>query len=192
MSSFLACKKEEPLPNARWPHWGEVTGLLNGEPWVEFMTNKALNRPWHIKIYAGEGADRSKHPCNLNTFSIVAAKFNPAGFRRERIGFHKIPNQEGIYPLTGRGSNCEPDSSPSASFATSEDDGDVGKDYYEVLRTEESYLAVASFDPATKEIRGTFRVTFLIKNRSRTLPTYPDTVRFTNGEFRTKIFVDRG
>ncbi len=187
--SFFTCKREAQRP--RFPNWGFVTATANGEPWLTFMTNTAIQQPWSIKIYGYEGSDRSDHPCNQNTFSINMRKFNPDGFMREALSFGKIPAREGTYLLKGRPGPCNIDTLPAASFNTSQDDGDVGKDVYRVLQTESSWLTVSSYDPTTQEIKGTFSVTFIMDYKSPSLPVYPDTVRFTNGSFHTKILQKR-
>lgn len=186
---FLSCKKETPIRQR--PHWGEVSAMVNGESWSNFMKYESAQETWPIKIYGYEGSDRSDHPCNLSTFSIMMHKLNPSGFDREWLVFAKIPARKGIYIPEGKPGSCDIDTLPSASYGTSQDDGDALKDVYELVQSENNHITITSFDPVSEEIKGSYQLTFVIQSKSAWPPDYPDTVRFSRGEFHTKIIQKR-
>lgn len=83
----------------------------------------------------------------------------------------------------------------SSSYYTLRDDGDVICDIYNTHEPDslQNFIIITSYNPQTKEIRGTFQATYLIdSNRIATIgkcrPLAPDTLRIRNGEFYTKIF----
>ncbi len=52
----------------------------------------------------------------------------------------------------------------------------------------ENRIEITEYNSDTKEFRGIFRATFAIdENRTRCNPNAPDTIRFTNGQFQSKI-----
>jgi hypothetical protein len=83
----------------------------------------------------------------------------------------------------------------SSGYYTLRDDGDVVCDLYNIYEPDslQNYIIISSYNPQTKEIRGTFQATYLIDSaRVATIgkcrATAPDTIRIRNGEFYTKIF----
>jgi hypothetical protein len=65
------------------------------------------------------------------------------------------------------------------------DDGCVSGDQYNILNSEDNFLQI-DHDPKSKEIRGTFQLTFIFE-REGAEHTLPDTLRFTSGKFHTKM-----
>lgn len=173
-------KKDDPVP-----YWGEVSASINGQSWNQQFT---MGQSWRIKISGVPGNDVSNHPCNQNTFGLQIHRFNSEDLWREALSFTKIPRQPGTYALTGEPGPCEIDTLPAASFATLQDDGDVLQDYYVLVKAENNYVTVNSFNASNGEVSGTFGATFVIDSRSKLEPSsLPDTLRFTNGQFHTRF-----
>ncbi len=115
---------------------------------------------------------------------------NKKGYLRETINF-KIPIQVGYHNIR----NGIPTSDLSGrvytgSYITSQDDGDAGCDYYDVLEeNENNWVEITFYDDATKIIKGRFQATFIIdSSRPKCNPKAPDVIRFTEGIFETKLF----
>lgn len=66
-------------------------------------------------------------------------------------------------------------------------DHDAIIDIYRIQETGNNYLIIDSFDQEKFEIKGAFQATFVINSRSEGFTLLPDTVRFTNGTFQTRI-----
>lgn len=164
---LYSCKEEQSLiPDI---YWGEVSAIKNGQPWSGL-------------IYA-----RPNEPYG---FYIRIEVFNEQEFHREALTIFKIPNElkknridtvqaEIDTLLTG------------ASYATLVDDGDVLGDLFKVYEGEmENYITITSYNEETGEVRGNFEVAFVFGEGvvgTKSDPTAPDTIRFTNGQFHTKI-----
>lgn len=76
-------------------------------------------------------------------------------------------------------------------YGTFSDDGDVICDHYNVFEADSitNHLTITSYNEATKEVAGTFDVTYIIDAaRQKCNPSAPDTIRIRKGEFKTKIF----
>jgi hypothetical protein len=161
---FYSCsKKDNNL------YYGTASAIVNGVPW---QTNDV--RCGYLN-------------CRANELSMTFDKYSSEGFLRESYVFQKFkPDNillQQLYPLTS--SPCYNDTIESA-YATSEDDGDVVKAFYEVINNENSYLKIESYNPSTKEISGSFTATYLIDSNYLNSGSV-DTVRVTNGKFSTRI-----
>lgn len=133
---------------------------------------------------------------NVNT-GIVAGKFS--------IGVARMIKMEGVYicrdqlnlsflrrtkdhqTLLSMDSLATVDpvnSRTSASFGTTQDDGDVLCDQFEVIDSESAnnYLLITKEDNNFSEIWGKFAIS-LKKTVSCAESEYPDIIRFTDGEF---------
>ena len=76
------------------------------------------------------------------------------------------------------------DSLVGASFSYWEADLALG--YYTVLESDSSsFVTLTSYDPVTKELRGTFDITFIVAHRP--YAGAPDTLRVRNGVFHTRV-----
>ena len=172
-----ACKKDiNPLASY---YWGNVNAQKNGQDWV------SEPKGWTLTLYGvveTRGARTKK-----DSFALLIDKFNQNNEMRERIGITGIPIKIGkytIYTVTGA-SNYDRDTVSMASFALSGADGDVQIGYYNVLETEQNNISVDALDTIKNEVRGKFNITFI--NAYPKSGLQPDTVRFKNGVYFTKI-----
>jgi len=108
---------------------------------------------------------------------------------REEIHIYGLSfNKTGKIPLTYRFPDNSCDSIPTASFSMTGSDGDVTIAYYLVSKKSASYINIDSYEINTKEVKGTFDITFVADGTSaRTRAIYPDTIRFTGAKFTTRI-----
>ena len=164
--SFQSCKDDPSfIPDI---YWGEVSALKNGQPW------KGL-------IYA--------QPNKPYGFFVRIDVFKNQEFHREALTIFKIPYD--IQKNTIDTIRFEIDTAlTGASYATLVDDGDVLGDGFKVYEGEtENYITVTSYNEETGEVGGEFEVTFVFSEPggNRSDPSAPDTIRFTNGQFHTKV-----
>ena len=177
---FLGCRSGEIDPYTN----GIVTGaLFNGKPWE----NTKLRIGFVNKCY--------------NSIELVIEVNNEQGFKRETFGFFKIPLKSGEYTVKKylyENVVCLPDSllntkNVSASYNTSQDDGDVGKDNYSILENsrEINKLVISKYDGKSKYISGEFSATFLLKRNADGTKRYfdsVDTIRITKARFEASGF----
>ncbi len=177
----LACVYEHLAPDV--PTWGSASALVNKEKWGSrypgfFQTIRAIKGTYGTAI-----------PCQNEYYYIRADIFNNSAFLRESIHFIKVPFTKGKHKIIDFDFQCV-DNEPVAygSFWTSSSDGDVSQDNYDVLETADNYIVIDFYNTNTMEVKGSFQVTLVINRRSLNDPsTLPDTLRFTNGLFHTKI-----
>jgi hypothetical protein len=81
---------------------------------------------------------------------------------------------------------CYSSDQPSAAFFTLISDGDVSGNSYYTVDSEDNYIQIDTYNSKTKEIWGSFQLTLAIY-RPRYSDALPDTLRFRNGRFHTKI-----
>jgi hypothetical protein len=159
-----SCRKEKQEIT-----FGSVSALLNGNPWQTKWLGAVIND------------NCNKGSLNFN-FNIV----NSQGFQREKLSFTNIilkTNSFKIYPPDYANPSCN-DSVSRAAYYTLVDDGMVLKDTYIADGSAANFFTIDKYNAGTKEVWGKFAVTFVILN-SR--PGSPDTIRFTNGSYHTKI-----
>lgn len=167
LTAFQSCQEEPSLiPDI---YWGEASAIKNGEP-------------WNGLIYA-----QPDEPYGYG-FSISINAFNKQQILRENLHFYKIPyivKKNKIDTIELRIDTVL----TGASYNTILDDGDVLGDIFDVYNgASENYIRVTSYDENSGEVRGEFAVTFVFdETDNRSDPTAPDTIRFTNGQFHTKI-----
>ena len=164
--TLFACKKEtiqtivEPSP-----YWGTITALQN-------------ESPWSAELFAAEN--------NIfeNGLEIVSDQLNEGNIRKESLGFTKIPFSPGTYPVVNTGPRDD-DGLVGAGFWHV--DYDVIHSSYKILESDSSsFVTLTSYDTISQEIRGHFDLTF-IKDQANPEFDFPDTIRFRNGVFHTKI-----
>lgn len=100
-------------------------------------------------------------------------------FRCKRLSFHKVP------VLTGRHLiDHSVDTLIGARYFYV--DHDVVYGVYKVLESDSTNaITISSYDSVSREIKGSFNVTFVPEHLP--YPGAPDTIRFRNGWFHTKI-----
>lgn len=159
-----SCKKEtlSTIPDI---YWGEVSATKNGESWTG-------------KVYAGRIRIESYG------FFVTVDVYNGQEFMRERLILSKIPYLEQANTI-----HLVDTVLTDASYGTLVDDGDVVGDIYKVIEGEsDNFVTITSYNEETKEVKGNFQVTFVFdETDTKSDPTAPDTIRFTSGEFHTKI-----
>lgn len=162
---FVSCKKEEPTPVKEPSNfWGEASATINGTPWT------AQPIAWVNLIYK-------------NNWLFSIASFDQSGILRKSLSLIKVPFTPGTYPIVNSDAQVN-DSLVGADFRYWE--ADLGLGYYTVLESDSSsFVTLASYDPVTKELRGTFDLTFIVSHRP--YAGAPDTLRVRNGRFHTKV-----
>jgi hypothetical protein len=162
--------------------WGTFSANINGTPWENF-------HPGGYEVIEGnKNSFSSGLPCSTS-YSLGFGLVNEDKFKRFVLSIDKIPLQPGIYEIINRISYHCDDADPAyGEFMTITADGDVLEDEYNVVETEDNFLRIDSYDSRTKEIKGSFEVTFVIQYRSPASESpLPDTLRFTDAVFHTKI-----
>lgn len=177
---FLACRNGDIDPYTN----GVVTGAtLNGKPWENTKLRMVFLRK-----------------CT-NSIELNITVNNSQGFKRESFSFFKIPLKQGDYAVKKYLYDnivCLPDSllntkNISSFYGTSQDDGDVGKDYYDILESskEINKLVISKYDGKSKYISGDFSATFLLKRNANGTKRYfdsVDTIRITKARFEASGF----
>ena len=161
---FFSCKKD-PVPVVEpSPYWGESSATINGKAWAAWPS------AWVNLIHK-------------NNWFIVIDSFDRFNILRQGLTLKKVPFTPGIYPVVNAAPQLN-DSLVGADFTYWEADLALG--YYTVLESDSSsFVTLESYDPTTKELRGTFDLTFIVSHRPYT--GAPDTLRVRNGRFHTKV-----
>lgn len=133
---------------------------------------------------------------NVNT-SMVAGKFTIGVSRmikmegvyicRDQLGLsflYRTKDQQRLFSTDSIANYDPANSRTSASFGTTQDDGDVMCDLFEVIdsESENNYFIITKEENDFSEIWGKFAVS-LKKTISCSASEYPDIIRFTDGEF---------
>ncbi len=181
MLLFVSCNKDDIPPN---PTWGNMSVLMNNEKWADRYAGGQGT------IYGG--SYRWTEPCQAQYYDLVMYLYNSNRFLRESLSFNLADFEPGTkatgqYKILKNQWQCDSVATVYSGYGTIAEDGDVVQDVYDVLETEDNFLQIESFDANSREIKGTFQVTFIITRRSTEPSTLPDTLRFTNGKFHTKI-----
>lgn len=150
---------------------GTASALRNSEQWPF--------AEWQPRLYAISSGE------NSNTLALVLNVYNELGFQREGLSFRGIPKRLGLYALPRQ--IAEQSEEQRLFFSTSQDDGDVGADYYVLDKTASSHIAITSYDPSGCMIEGTFSLTVVRDTRFPRVFPYPDTLHFSHGRFRTNV-----
>lgn len=177
-----ACKKKED-PG---PYWGTAFASFNGEYWNDL-------RGWQMRVLASTGANADLPPCQPGIVHVMMEKSTPEGYAREVLYINKIPPNIGTYPVHIF-KVCQENILVGANFHLLGADGDVLLDSYQVLETEDNWVNISSYNANTGEVRGTFQISFVhgsaedVVKREKVVTDFPDTIRFTNGQFHTRIY----
>ncbi|MFN0174843.1 MAG: hypothetical protein ACKVU0_09375 [Saprospiraceae bacterium] len=159
-----ACVKEHLPTIEELGYWGTTTATKNDIPWVGAPVS-------FININHGKG------------FQIKIDSLDKYGIRRESLSFSKVPFQPGKNYLVNTFPQID-DGLVGAHYFILDDDVILGN--YLLLESDStSFITLTSFDSTSRELRGTFDVTLIVDHRPD--PSYPDTIRFRNGQFHTKL-----
>ena len=168
--SLVACREDDE-GMLRYENDGEAEVLLNGELWSPQIARAATEE------------------CFENRIGIVLEYYNDAGIRNKSLSIANIPLADARYviqdlPLTGQ--SCSQDI-VYGLFSLPIGDGDIVGDYYTPIKDANNYITITSYDTRKREIRGTFEISLAyneLEGYGRKVLDAPDTVRFTEGEFR--------
>jgi hypothetical protein len=174
---FNSCKKEDELP--KFNTWGTLSVFYNGD------NNYFKNQ---ISGYKLNVCDNQIIGISMNRYN----KSNPY-FSTDSFYFTNVPTLKGKYKIINH--NQRPTCSDIPNITEigtfyGINEGDTGAQQYTVLSTvkENNYLQIDEYNKETKEIKGRFQVTFVLEYLPKSRSFDPDTVRFTNGVFHTKVF----
>lgn len=161
---FFSCKEEIPPAEEAHVYWGTINVEKNGTTWVASPS---------VSIH-------SKLRDRLN---LSFTSFDMYGFKNEKCSIFKVPSYPGTYVLQNT-SIQENDSLIGSNYFFVDYDLILG--YYNVLEADSSnFVTVLSYDTLSKEVKGTFDITFIVAQRP--YAGAPDTIRLHNGVFHTKV-----
>ena len=162
---FAFCKKDPGLPDISSPYWGEAFSEKNGNTWI-------------ASPYAKININLKNGVINLSIDSV-----DQYGILREKCSIYKVPPIPGKYPVANTFISTK-DSLVGANFFYSE--ADVLYGVYNILDSDSSsFVTVISYDTLSKEIRGSFDLTFIVGRQP--YMGAPDTIRLRKGSFHTKV-----
>ncbi|QRR02705.1 hypothetical protein [Dyadobacter sandarakinus] len=110
---------------------------------------------------------------------------------QEQLMFTNIPPQPGRYALTSEILNECDTSNRIVCLLFSQMELDVGGDSFIILENEENYFDIQEFNTKTGEIKGQFKCTFVLKPPRLFKKVFPDTLRFTEGQYYAKLVPPR-
>jgi hypothetical protein len=175
---FLECKKEPVfVPGTTFYDqyfWGTCTAKLNGKDWNA--------KPFYSVPNAYEGIEKDAIAFRFSTFKD--------GFPTSALDFARVSTKIKSSKInilmddTLIMTNNPPSIKNCGDFYTLIGGDSLGDQY--VVSEKDSLtnlITITDYDPVTTEIKGTFSVTFYLKN-----PKYStvQTLRFTEGKFHTK------
>jgi hypothetical protein len=161
---LASCTKDPTEPAPEGPWWGDARADKNGTSWV--------GKPYAVT--SKEYSDR----VNLSIDSLEYGYY-----LTKSLEIYRVPLRQGTYPIFDNLPKIN-DSIVRAKYYFV--DYDVLYGTYKVLESDSSsFITITSYDPVSKEVKGTFDVT-LVKEIAPG-PNAPDTIRFRNGMFHTKV-----
>ena len=161
---LAACSKEPAPEPPAGPWWGETRALEN-------------NQIWQGKPYAVVSKD---YPTRV---LIAMDSVSNGYYVTKGLNFYRIPLRVGTYPVLDNPPQIR-DSVERAKYYYL--DYDVLYGVYKVLESDTTNaITISSYDSVSREIKGSFNVTFVPEHLP--YPGAPDTIRFRNGQFHTKI-----
>jgi hypothetical protein len=103
----------------------------------------------------------------------------------EGLGFFAVPPTPGVYTVHKLIYDVNVLEPLNSSFTLWDDDQGLGG--YDVLESDSAtnQIVLASYDTLSKEIQGTFNVTYIVHGDH--LPNLPDIVRIKDGKFHGKL-----
>ncbi len=162
--SFSNCKKDKPItPEFPEGRWGYATAKRNGEDWK--ATCKSFfdkENPDHWRIGLAVHLDNYYFLGGLEFTNVPAA-----------IGNHTVTKSV-LWEYEG----------VRAHYGLSDADVSLG-DYHVLNGAEPNFFTVDSYDSVSREIKGRFELTMLVSRRPD--PSAPDTVRFMQGTYHTRL-----
>lgn len=162
---YANCKKNEPNTPPPLPSsfWGDASAQKNGKPWT-------ANPSCWIDIV------------DKKTINIELDSFLNGYYLTETLFFEGVPPKTGTYKVLKW--TFPKDGNLNADLTYS--DADLALGDYDILETDSTnYLTLSSYDTLSKEIKGSFNLTFIVHKRPYS--NAPDTIRFRDGKFHGKL-----
>ena len=161
---------------------GTVEAEMNGSTWTSSYKNA---------YQVVRGGRHTAVPCIKSSLYINIELYSPEGFLRQQLLFSKIPKQPGSYAIVGKSPpNCSEKDSVYCGLYTSIDDGCIAESAYEVVAAYPNFFRIDRSNKETSEIEGRFQM-MLVKTNQLFVTSLPDTLRFTDGHFMTKVIIGR-
>lgn len=165
----ISCSDDDmPIVEESSPFWGEITALKNGESW---------NASVYAAINTTHGTEDWLH--------IIVRLFDENEILRETMALVKIPlipNTHSVFPDI-----YEDDGKAGALYSIYAVDVPLA-DYLPLESDSTSFITLEEYDEASGEVKGTFDITFVADWKSSLVAEEPDTIRFTNGVFHTRVW----
>ena len=160
--------------------FGNLEGKLNGEVLAKLFPLK-----YQVVRANIEPSNKCKDPIGISV-SLYSSK-NLYSLRGS-LRWDNVKTIPGKFTVNNNLDICNPNNEVRASF-NSLIGGDVSDRSYHVLDTPDNFFELESYNEETKEIRGKFNVTLVIKPGSGSTDSFfSDTLRFTEGRIHTRIF----
>lgn len=175
---ILACDIVGSLPSQI--SWGYLTADMNGNDW-----SKTYKNAYQVVHGFINDSSSSKEPY----FGIKSILYTPSGYDRQSFTFQRIPfppKKERYKVVWCDPAGCQFDNEVYVSLYTLLSDGDVAGDGYKTVESEDNYIQIDDYDAASRQIKGSFQITLAIV-QPRQSNALPDTLRFLNGRFHTRI-----
>ena len=164
----IACNKD----NNASQYYGSASMMVNGVLWeTDKVRCVVLN----------------EFACYNQKLELSLLKYSTEGYLRETYAFTKVFPGVSVQKIYPENFNNICNDTLDAVYVTTVDDGDVGEYFYNADTSGNSYLNIESYNASTKEISGSFSVTYTLLKRVAADSIAVDTIRITNGKFSTKI-----
>ncbi len=129
------------------------------------------------------------HASNVNPVFYSIEGYGSDSFNqiRESLAIRKIPIEIGTYKLTDDSLLENENLEANVFFNTSLSDGDVLGAVYEIIEKEDNFLKLERIDLENDFVEGQFQMSLIKVRDPDTNIEFPDTVRITQGVFRSDI-----
>jgi hypothetical protein len=151
--------------------------MLNGKRLTSFFQKGT------VSIRAYEGIDSCGEFISISLETVSNGR--PQNVLSLSLG--GIPKAPETYQIEEQVTHCKKTGTINAIGSTILD-YDMAGNSYRVLPSPDNYLEVTSYDLATREVKGSFKVTMVIdrKVNSAEIFTFPDTLQYVGTAFHTR------
>lgn len=162
--AFFSCKKSnEPIIEY---NKGAVSAFRNEESWNALCTSKYSST-------------------NEKLLYLYFRRYNMYNELRESIVISKVIPEVGKFHLVNSIENDEKNFGSLYSHFVA--DGDAIDGIYYVVESDSCYIDIKLINLTTGDFAGKFNITYVKDTSFYINPNLPDTLKFTEGEFQTKI-----
>jgi hypothetical protein len=175
---LYGCEKVGPMP--RLASWGYLTADMNGRDW-----SKTYENAYQVV----QGLNNDSYNPQEQYMGIKSVLYTSSGYDRQSLTFQRIPfpPKKCRYKVAWCDpAGCQFHSDVYVSLYSLLSDGDVVGDSYRTVESEDNYIQIDEYDAQTRQVKGRFQITFAIIE-PRQSDALPDTLRFVNGRFHTRI-----